>query len=102
MKYRVRERVQGDGTKLYDVQYKTGGFFSFLNHWETRYDSGGRGRSSKTLHDCLEMISRCQQEDRDQEIKSTRYIAEGLAIIIYPRDNDKDKKPKPPGIVQGV
>jgi hypothetical protein len=41
MKYRVRERTQGGGTKLYDVQWKHGDFFSFLNHWSTRYVATG-------------------------------------------------------------
>jgi hypothetical protein len=104
MKYRIRERIQGDGTKLYDVQWKYGGFLSFLQSWENSYERGGlsRNRAPKTLTDCMELVAQFQQEDRDTEIKSTRYIGEGLAFIIYPRDNEKDKKPISPGIVRGV
>lgn len=100
MKYRVRERVQGDGTKLYDVQQKAEGFWSFIENWENIYCRFGLGSSSpKTLHDCLALIARFQQEDRDKAIKSTRYIASGLDIITYPQDNDKGKKPVAPGPV---
>lgn len=104
MKYRIRERVQGDGTKLYDIQWKHGGFWSFLQSWETSYDRAGllRNRSTKTLAGCMELIAQFQQEDRDNEIKSTRYIGEGLAFIVYPQDNDKDKKPTPPGIIRSL
>lgn len=46
-----------------------------------------------THRDCMELIAHFQQEDRDTAIKSTRYIGEGIAFIIHPEDNDKDKKP---------
>ena len=96
MKYRVRERVQGDGTKLYDVQWKDDCIFGFLSEWRSVYERGGLmvNRNPKTLNDCLQQIAAFQQEDRDKAIKSTRYVATGLDIIIHPQDNDKDKANK--------
>ena len=76
MKYRVKETTFGDGRVEYTVECKPD---SFLAGWEPAWARGGllRSTKAKTRNECLLMIAEFQQQDKDNAVKGTRYIAPG-------------------------